>query len=453
MPGPRSRRNRSDGKQPTRRSDESGQPPERQRRLKLPLWYLLAGLALVLLINWAATSTRYQKISYGRFVTLLKAEQIRAVVVTSDKVRGEFAGPQAEGGPLGFVATRARGDDGLFELLPEKLGEDWDVKNSWLESPLLYWMLPLVLIFVVWRLILGRSGAISSVMDFSQSRAQLIAQKDVGVKFGDVAGIEECKQELQEVVEFLKNPSKFTRLGGRIPKGVLLVGPPGTGKTLLAKAVAGEAGVTFFSLSGSDFVEMFVGVGAARVRDLFEQATKSAPSIIFIDELDALGKTRGVGLMGGHDEREQTLNALLVQMDGFTTQKGVILLAATNRPEMLDPALLRPGRFDRQVVVPVPDLRDRQGILRVHTAGVKLGDTVDLDKLAAMTPGFVGADLANLVNEATLLAARRNKAAVEMLDFEDSIERVVAGLEKRNRLMNDEEKDFVAHHEAGHALL
>jgi cell division protease FtsH len=419
----------------------------------LPVWYLLAGLALVLLINWAATSTRYQRISYGRFIALLKAGQIRTVVVTSDKVRGEFTGPQAEGGPTGFVATRARGDDALFELLPEKLGEDWDVKNSWLESPLLYWILPLVLIFVVWRLILGRSGAISSVMDFSQSRAQLIAQKDVGVTFGDVAGIEECKQELEEVVEFLKNPSKFTRLGGRIPKGVLLVGPPGTGKTLLAKAVAGEAGVTFFSLSGSDFVEMFVGVGAARVRDLFEQATKSAPSIIFIDELDALGKTRGVGLMGGHDEREQTLNALLVQMDGFTTQKGVILLAATNRPEMLDPALLRPGRFDRQVVVPVPDLRDRQGILRVHTAGVELADTVDLDKLAAMTPGFVGADLANLVNEATLLAARRNKDAVSMVDFEDSIERVVAGLEKRNRLMNEEEKDVVAHHEAGHALL
>ncbi|MHC4788647.1 MAG: ATP-dependent zinc metalloprotease FtsH, partial [Planctomycetota bacterium] len=442
-----------DRERPGERRTRRGPQGEPDRRFKLPLWYLLAGVALVLVIHWAATGMRQQEISYGRFRQLLAEGRVSKVVLTSDKARGELVEPLREGGSTGFVATRAPSDDKLAELLQEKLGDNGDVERSWLESPLLYWLLPLVLIFLVWRLVLGRSSAISSVMDFSQSRAQLIAQKEVGVTFDDVAGIEECKQELEEVVEFLRNPSKFTRLGGRIPKGVLLVGPPGTGKTLLAKAVAGEAEVTFFSLSGSDFVEMFVGVGAARVRDLFEQATRSAPSIIFIDELDALGKTRGAGLMGGHDEREQTLNALLVQMDGFTTQKGVILLAATNRPEMLDPALLRPGRFDRQIVVPPPDLRDRKDILRVHAAAVKLSETVDLQRLAAMTPGFVGADLANLVNEATLLAARRGKDAVDTEDFEDSIERVVAGLEKRNRLMNEVEKDIVAHHEAGHALL
>jgi cell division protease FtsH len=421
----------------------------------LPFWYLLAGIALVLLIRWAASGMQYQQIEYGQFKQFLADGKVARVVLTGDKVRGELKAP--EKGPNGefkdFVATQPPRDEKLPELLQEKVGRNWDVKTSWLESPLLYWLLPVAFIFLLWRLLVGRSDAISSVMDFSHSRANVIAQKDVGITFKDVAGIEECKQELQEIVEFLKNPSKFTRLGGRIPKGVLLIGPPGTGKTLLAKAVAGEAGVTFLSLSGSDFVEMFVGVGAARVRDLFDQATKSAPSIIFIDELDALGKTRGLGLMGGHDEREQTLNALLVQMDGFQTQKGVIILAATNRPEMLDPALLRPGRFDRHVVVPPPDRHDRREILRVHMANIKLSPDVDLEKLAAMTPGFVGADLATLVNEATLLAARRDKNEVGMRDFQDSIERVVAGLEKRNRLMNEEEKNTVAHHEAGHALV
>jgi len=434
---------------------EDRMPSPRRRRFTLPFWYLLAGIALVFLIRWAASGMQYQQIEYGQFRQFLLDSKVQSVVLSGDKVRGQLKAP--EKGPNGefkdFVATRPASDEKLPELLQEKVGRNWDVKTSWLESPLLYWLLPVVFIFLLWRLLVGRSDAISSVMDFSHSRANVIAQKDVGITFNDVAGIEECKQELQEIVEFLKNPSKFTRLGGRIPKGVLLIGPPGTGKTLLAKAVAGEAGVTFLSLSGSDFVEMFVGVGAARVRDLFDQATKNAPSIIFIDELDALGKTRGLGLMGGHDEREQTLNALLVQMDGFQTQKGVIILAATNRPEMLDPALRRPGRFDRQIVVPPPDLHDRREILRVHTANVKLSLEVNLDKLAAMTPGFVGADLANLVNEATLLAARRDKNEVEMRDFQDSIERVVAGLEKRNRLMNEEEKNIVAHHEAGHALV
>ncbi len=438
-----------DPKQPGGARPSGGGP---QKRRKLPLWYLVFGLALVLLIVWAARSEDRQEITYGRFRKLLQQGKVTHVVLSRDKVKGQLVDDQ--GGEAKFVANRLKSDEKLPELLQEKVGENWDAPApSWLENPLLLWIFPIVLILLFWRFILGRMNPTSSVMNFSQSRANVVANEEVGVTFQDVAGIEECKQELQEVIEFLQNPTKFTRLGGRIPKGVLLVGPPGTGKTLLAKAVAGEAGVTFFSLSGSDFVEMFVGVGAARVRDLFEQAQKNAPCIIFIDELDALGKTRGMGLMGGHDEREQTLNALLVQMDGFQTQKGVILLAATNRPEMLDPALLRPGRFDRQIMVPPPDLKDREGILRVHTRDVKLSDSVDLHKLAAMTPGFVGADLANLVNEGTLLAARRGKSQVEMEDFEDSIERVMAGLQKRNRLMNDEEKGIVAHHESGHALV
>ncbi len=423
-----------------------------QKRSRWTLWYFLIGLALVLLILWAADHRGREDISYGRFRQLLADGRVSEVVLTSNRVRGTYV-PEGETEEQEFEATRPPEDEELPALLQEHVGEDWSYETSWLESPILLWILPLVVLILIWRLVLGRMNPAGGVMDFSQSRASAIAQQDVGVTFDDVAGIEECKQELQEVIEFLRTPSKFTRLGGRIPTGVLLVGPPGTGKTLLAKAVAGEAGVTFYSLSGSDFVEMFVGVGAARVRDLFEQAEKNAPCIIFIDELDALGKARGAGVMGGHDEREQTLNALLVRMDGFQTQKGVILLAATNRPEMLDPALLRPGRFDRQVMVPPPDLKDREAILRVHTREVKTADSVDLKRLAGMTPGFVGADLANLVNEATLLAARRGKNQVHMNDFEDSIERVVAGLEKRNRLMNDEEKNIVAHHEVGHALV
>ena len=452
MPAPVPPHKGADGMPPDGPPGDPRQSLPPRRSFRLPLWYLLGAVLLVLLIQWAAAGARYEQIDYGEFRTLLAEGKLKYVELIGDKVRGERLQPAAEGGSRYFVANLYLNDKDLGKLLQEKLGSNYDVRTSWLNNPLVYWVVPLVLLVLLWRLMLGRANPMSSVMDFSQSRANVIAQKDVGVTFDDVAGIQECKQELEEVVEFLRNPSKFTRLGGRIPKGVLLVGPPGTGKTLLAKAVAGEAGVTFFSLSGSDFVEMFVGVGAARVRDLFEQAKRSAPAIIFIDELDALGKARGAGLMGGHDEREQTLNALLVQMDGFTTQKGVILLAATNRPEMLDTALLRPGRFDRHVVVPMPDLRDRAAILRVHAADVKVSEHVDLDKVAAMTPGFVGADLANLVNEATLLAARLGKDSVEMVDFEDAIERVVAGLARRNRLMNEEEKRIVAHHEAGHAL-
>ncbi len=288
---------------------------------------------------------------------------------------------------------------------------------------------------------------------FGKNKAKIFAESETKVSFADVAGIDEAKEELQEVVEFLSNPGKFQKLGGRIPKGVLLVGPPGTGKTLLAKAVAGEAKVPFFSISGSEFVEMFVGVGAARVRDLFSQAAKQAPCIIFIDELDALGKARGMNVMGGHDEREQTLNQLLVEMDGFETNKGVIIMSATNRPEILDPALLRPGRFDRQVLVDRPDINGREAILKIHSKNVLLGPEVDLRKIAGRTPGFVGADLANLVNEAALLAARKNKETVEAAEFDEAIDRVVGGLEKKNRMMNAREKEIVTYHESGHAIV
>ena len=311
----------------------------------------------------------------------------------------------------------------------------------------------MLLIMVIFFIMMRRLGGTGSAMAFGRSRGKLYAQEDIGITFNDVAGIDEAVDELREVVDFLRTPEKYKVLGGRIPKGVLLVGPPGTGKTLLAKAIAGEAGVPFFSLSGSDFVEMFVGVGAARVRDMFQQAQAKAPCIVFIDELDALGKTRGSGVVGGHDEREQTLNALLVEMDGFSSNSGVIVMAATNRPETLDAALLRPGRFDRHVSVDRPDVKGREQILKVHIGKVKLDEAIDLKEIARITPGFVGADLANLVNEAALLAARRGKQAVTMLEFNEGVERVIAGLEKRQRVMNPEEKQRTAYHESGHALV
>jgi len=316
--------------------------------------------------------------------------------------------------------------------------------------PMFIFMLLIVGIFIF---MMRRLGGTGSAMAFGRSRGKLYAQEDIGITFNEVAGIDEAVDELREVVDFLKTPEKYQVLGGRIPKGVLLVGPPGTGKTLLAKAIAGEAGVPFFSLSGSDFVEMFVGVGAARVRDMFQQAQGKAPCIVFIDELDALGKTRGSSIVGGHDEREQTLNALLVEMDGFSSNSGVIIMAATNRPETLDPALLRPGRFDRHVLVDRPDVRGREAILKVHVSKVKLDPTVDLKEVAKITPGLVGADLANLVNEAALLAARSNKTTVTMAEFNEGVERVIAGLEKRQRVMHADEKQRVAYHESGHALV
>jgi cell division protease FtsH len=346
-------------------------------------------------------------------------------------------------------------DPDFIELLDARGVEYYAIptNNSPLLGFLLSWILPLGLMFVLWRFLFKRMGGMGqNVLSFGKNRAQIVAIGETGVRFGDVAGADEAKAELEEVVDFLKNPRRYTAIGGKIPKGVLLVGAPGTGKTLLARAVAGEAGVTFFRMNGADFVEMFVGVGAARVRDLFKQAREKAPCIIFIDELDAIGRSRATAI-GGNDEREQTLNQLLVEMDGFDSRTGVILLAATNRPEILDPALLRPGRFDRHVVVDKPDLAGREAILKIHSQGVKLREDVDLGKVARSTPGFVGADLANLVNEAALRAVREGRETVIQEDFGVSIEKVVAGLEKKNRLINPKEREIVAHHETGHALV
>jgi len=354
--------------------------------------------------------------------------------------------------------ARIEEDDSLIELLDEQEIEyEREPRSSCEASYIWLWIAPLIVVFLLWgffmRRLSGLGGRNSPAMNFGKSQADVHLEEGTGVTFDDVAGCEEAKEELQEIIEFLKTPEKFTRLGGQVPKGVLLVGPPGTGKTLLARAVAGEADVPFFNLSGSDFVEMFVGVGASRVRDLFEQAKEKAPCIIFVDELDAIGKQRGSGGFQGNDEREQTLNALLVEMDGFDARSGVIVLAATNRPEILDPALLRAGRFDRHINVDRPDVRGRKQILEVHTRGIVVSDDVDLHVIAAQTAGMVGSDLANAVNEAALLAARRGKDEVEMDDFQDAIERVMAGLEKRSRRLSDKERNIVAFHESGHAIV
>ena len=350
------------------------------------------------------------------------------------------------------MATRVDDPKLVEELEQRQVKYTGEIASRWLPE-LLGWILPLLLIIGLSSFFFRRmSGPEGGVMSFARSRGKIYAEDDVKVTFADVAGVDEAEDELKEIVEFLQTPKKYTQLGGRIPKGVLLVGPPGTGKTLLARAVAGEAHVPFFSLSGSEFVEMFVGVGAARVRDLFQQAEAKAPCIVFIDELDALGKVRVQSPMGGHEEREQTLNQLLAEMDGFDSRKGVIIMGATNRPEVLDPALLRPGRFDRQVLVDKPDVRGREAILRIHSRGVKVAPEVDLKVVAARTAGFAGADLANLVNEAALLAARKNKTQVEMRDFDEAIDRVIAGLEKK-RVMSDREREIIAYHESGHAII
>ncbi len=445
-------------------------PPQDQQQKSFPFWYILLGALLVAVIYWAATREDRLQIGYGEFRRLVKNSSVQKCVLKPDEIYGVLKQHRPDGTPVKVTTTQSRKvqvskastikfhtvwshkDDQIYKLLDDADVQYREDSDQW-QTLIFFWILPIVGIFLLWRFLFSRMSNAGGMMNFAQSQAKMFVKKEGDATFDDVAGIEECKEELQEVVEFLQNPKKFTRLGGSIPKGVLLVGEPGTGKTLLARAVAGEADVPFFSLSGSDFVEMFVGVGAARVRDLFKQADQQAPCIIFIDELDALGKARGGGMMGGHEEREQTLNALLVQMDGFEPTKGIILLGATNRPGMLDPALLRAGRFDRQISVPRPDLKGREEILKLHTKEVKLADEVDLHKIAAMTSGFVGSDLANLVNEAALLAARRDKDAVETRELQDSIERVVAGLERSNRLMNDEEKEIVAHHETGHALI
>jgi cell division protease FtsH len=420
-------------------------------------WYWLAVVAGVLLIQyfWAAAQ-QVQPIPYSEFRTLVREGKVAEVRVGPNGIVGELKQPLPDGSKL--FSTRPVPPD-LAEELDQQGVKYVGVAESTLLRDILSWVVPIVLFFAVWAFLFRRFAEKAGfggggLMSIGKSRAKVYVETDTKVTFADVAGVDEAKEELAEIVQFLKDPAKYGRLGARIPKGVLLVGPPGTGKTLLARAVAGEAGVPFFSISGSEFVEMFVGVGAARVRDLFEQGRKRAPAIIFIDELDAMGRARGAFPgVGGHDEKEQTLNQLLVELDGFDPSSGVVLLAATNRPEILDPALLRAGRFDRQVLVDRPDKKGRVQILGVHLKKVKLGPDVDPEQIAAMTPGFTGADLANLVNEAALLATRRGREAVTAADFNEAVERIVAGLEKKNRLLNPKERAVVAHHEMGHALV
>ena len=424
-----------------------------QKHYKFSLWYVVLGIWVVLIVqNYIASMYAAQIIPYSQFLTLLKAGKVTEIAVSANKIQGKM---RVDGAPEDFKPFKTiRVDPDLAKVLEQyPVTFKGEIESTFLRD-LFSWIFPLLLFVGVWYFLMKKMGGQQAgFMTLGKNKAKIYMENELNVTFADVAGVDEAKQELVEVIEFLKTPTRFTEIGGRIPKGILLVGPPGAGKTLLAKAVAGESGVPFFSLSGSEFVEMFVGLGAARVRDLFIQAKEKAPCIIFIDELDALGKARGFGAMGGHDEREQTLNQLLVEMDGFDPKVGVILMAATNRPEILDPALLRPGRFDRHVLVDRPDRLGREQILRVHIKKIKTVPDLNLETLANMTPGMVGADLANLVNEAALLAVRRYKTEVGMSEFEEAVERIVGGLEKKNRLINASERETVAYHEMGHALV
>jgi len=413
----------------------------------LALWLVISLMMVMLFQIFNQPERGRLTVGYSEFLAMVESGSVAQVVIQGDHITGDSA--------QGPFKTYAPKDPELIQLLRNKgvqIAAKPPEESPWFQV-LLSWV-PMLLLIGVWiffmrQMQVGGGKALS----FGKSKARLMSESQEKVTFEDVAGIDEAKDELQEIIEFLRDPKRFTRLGGRIPKGVLLVGSPGTGKTLLARAIAGEAGVPFFSISGSDFVEMFVGVGASRVRDLFVQGKKNAPCIIFIDEIDAVGRHRGAGLGGGHDEREQTLNQLLVEMDGFESNEGVILISATNRPDVLDPALMRPGRFDRQVVVPVPDIKGREGILRVHSRKTILDENVDLHTLARGTPGFTGADLENMVNEAALMAARRNKEHVEMVDFEDAKDKVMMGAERRTMIISDQEKRTTAYHEGGHALV
>jgi cell division protease FtsH len=444
--------------------DKDNQP----NYLRSALWYWALGFFVFMLFQSVAGMFSTAPLGYSEFKQLLYAGKVNEVTISDTTITGSLKNSGLDsvlprdkvdalkctperGCP--FSVVRVADPDLVSDLEAEKVRYVGQPKNEWLGT-LLSWVVPILLLFWLWSAMAKKGGLMSGgLFDIGKSKARVYVQSKTGVSFNDVAGIDEAKEELMEIVEFLKNPQRYRRLGGKIPKGVLIVGAPGTGKTLLAKALAGEAGVPFFSISGSEFVEMFVGVGAARVRDLFTQAEKSAPCIIFIDELDALGRARGVtGMVGGYNEQEQTLNQLLVEMDGFDTNKGVIILGATNRPEILDPALLRPGRFDRHIALDRPDLKGREKILQVHAAQVSLARDVDLAQVAARTAGLAGADLANLVNEAALLAARRGKDSVDMQDFDEATDRVIAGMEKKTRVMNAAEKETVAYHEAGHAI-
>ena len=460
-------RDKKDKEKPGLKKGDPLFKPLNPKQFRFALWYFLITLIGLFVINNFLLRAKIESIDYSDFKAKIESGEIVRIEI-GDKYLTGFSLTKAQieaydqarlgkaplPAPKTFRAIRTTDPD-LIPLMDKKGPEYYVVSpanNSWLGS-LLSWVLPIILMVTFWNYLskkIGSSG--QGVMSFGASRAKLVAEGDTGVTFEDVAGVDEAKAELVEVVDFLKNPKKYDAIGGTLPKGVLLVGPPGTGKTLLARAVAGEAKVPFFRISGPEFVEMFVGVGAARVRDLFKQAREKAPCLVFIDELDAIGKSRGITL-GGNDEREQTLNQLLVEMDGFDSRTGVIILAATNRPEILDPALLRPGRFDRQVLVDRPDLKGRADILKVHSRKVNIDASVDLEKVARGTPGFTGADLANIVNEAALLAVRAGRDRVLPEDFDNAIERVVAGLEKKNRLLNPKERTIVAYHETGHATV
>lgn len=434
---------------------------------QLSFWLAIL-VVLVLAVIFLPNKESEQPLEYSEFLKKLHAGEIKDVAIYDTKIAGTMITMRTSGGVLSpkdekFATPILEmvGQDVVKELVAynQTVTPDKQVKfkmqlQARIWSQVLGWVVPLLFIVAIWFFIMRQMQVGSNrAMAFGRSRAKTMGEGQPKVTFVDVAGADEAKEELQEIIEFLREPQKFQKLGGRIPKGVLLVGPPGTGKTLLARAVAGEANVPFFSISGSDFVEMFVGVGASRVRDLFDNGKKHAPCIIFIDEIDAVGRQRGTGLGGGHDEREQTLNALLVEMDGFNTNEGVILIAATNRPDVLDPALLRPGRFDRTVVVDLPDLKGREGILKVHTRKIPLSENVNLNTIARGTPYFSGADLSNLVNESALLAARRNKKKVEMIDMEEARDKVMMGPERKSRIISEKEKKVTAYHEAGHALI
>ncbi len=424
-----------------------------ESKTKFSIWYVVAAIWGVLLLqDFIAAQYRPRTVPYSQFLTALRADKVSEVVISQGRIAGKMKITEDnEEKEIRFVTVRVD-PDLSDELSKHNVVFRGQEENTFLRD-LFSWVFPIFVFFGIWYLMMRKMSPGAGMMSFGKNRAKVYAEKEVPTRFEDVAGADEAKEELQEIVEYLSNPSRLQNLGGRMPKGVLLVGPPGTGKTLIARAVAGEAGVPFFTISGSEFVEMFVGVGAARVRELFSQAREKAPCIIFIDELDAIGKARGGITLGGHDEREQTLNQLLVEMDGFDPRGGVVILAATNRPETLDPALLRPGRFDRQVLVDRPDVNGREAILKIHSKKVKLSERVDLKVIAQKTSGFSGADLANLVNEAALLAARKNRQAVEMEDLSEAVDRTIAGLEKKNRVINPKEKEIVATHETGHALV
>lgn len=419
---------------------------------KFNIWYLLAAVWGVLLLqNLIFDQFRPQVIAYSDFIKAVTEDRVIEIAIGQDRISGKMRTSDSDS-PVLFTTVRV--DNNLSQTLSEHgVKFSGQVENTFLKA-IISWVVPIFLFFGIWYLLMRKmQGGQAGIMSFGRNKAKIIGEKDIDTRFSDVAGADEAKEELQEIVDYLARPQIYLEVGGQMPKGVLLVGPPGTGKTLIARAVAGEAGVPFFSISGSDFVEMFVGMGAARVRDLFVQAREKAPCIIFIDELDALGKARGAGGFGGHDEREQTLNQLLVEMDGFDTQKGIVIMAATNRPEVLDPALLRSGRFDRQVLIDKPDVKGREAILKIHAVKVKLADDVNLQIIAQKTAGFSGADLANVVNEAALLAVRKGRKQVSSLDLDEAVDRIIGGLEKKNRVINPQEKKIVAYHEVGHALV